>query len=607
VDYLLTEKIYIQCPPIDEQYSNFLVQILFYIKGILTMLINLLEANYVLGGRHLLNDANFIVNDMDRIALIGRNGCGKSTLLKILAGSISIDAGTREVKPGARILLVKQELPVDDKSPLDYLKDADEQLSALNNKIDAAEGDDIAVLYEEIEVLESERYGNEATLVLLGLGISKIQQERPMRELSGGIRMRIALASALLQRPDLLILDEPTNHLDLAAIIWLTEYLKTYPRPFVMVSHDRTLLTAVINTTYHLKDGELTCYNGNFNTYLEQRNLIQGQAISTNLNTDKKVVKLQKFVDSHKSNPKWARIARTREGWINQLENDRPALDQEAPPIPIAFAPCSELSDPIVRTEGCAVYYGDRPILSNVTFDIQSRSRIGILGRNGEGKSTLVRMIMGDKVRTTGLVNCTSRLRIGYFSQEQSDTLQDTLSVFEQLKLVLSSEKDEGIFTHLIHFGFTREHCAALIGTLSGGEKTRLSFALLAAQRPQLIIMDEPTNHLDFETRQSLISAINQFNGAVLLVSHDWELLETTMSHYLMVSNAQVSVFDKGLEHYKKVTLNKIQRELNGQVSAITNNMNAVGIFNTANATSSSSKKATEGHAAHSIAGKTIR
>lgn len=543
------------------------------------MLISLSGINYVLGKALLFSDANFSVNATDRIALVGRNGSGKSTLLKMIVGQIDIDTGTRVVSANTRILLVKQELPDDDKTPLEYLKESDEELTQLAEKIETTDDiSQIGSLYDLLESIETERYGKEATLVLLGLGISVEQQGKPMRELSGGIRMRIALASALLQSPDLLLLDEPTNHLDLASIIWLTEYLKKYPKPFVMVSHDRALLTAVINTTYHLQNGRLTRYNGDFNTCLEQRSFTEEESKRVNVNTDKKVAQQQKFVDTHKSDPKWAKIARTRERNIVKMENDRPPIHLEAPPIPITFKPCETLHDPIFRAENCSISYGKNPVLSKVSFSIQTHSRIGILGRNGEGKSTLIRMIMNDKVTVRGMKKEDPKLRIGYFSQEQSDTLQQELTALAQLKAVMQRESETEVLAHFIRFGFTREQMTCLVKNLSGGEKTRLSFAMIAAKAPQLIIMDEPTNHLDFETKQSLIAAIKNFNGAVVLVSHDWELLENTMSNYWLIAKGAVKHFDEGLEHYKRAILRQIQAAMhsNSEVQGTSSN---IGVF----------------------------
>ena len=523
------------------------------------MLIALDSVNYKTGKYQLLVDASITLNENDKIALIGRNGCGKSTLLKILLGSLDIDAGVRKIGKNTRVLLVKQDLPANETTPLDYLKEADEQLVALYEQVEVADFEDVSRLYEDIELLESERYGKQATLVLLGLGIALEQQKRPMRELSGGIRMRIALASALLQKPDVLLLDEPTNHLDLPAVLWLTEYLRTYSQAFVLISHDRTLLSSVVNTTYHLQDGKLTRYQGDFNTYFEQRELRRAQSQAYNEGADRKIAQIQQFVSSHKSNPKWAKICQTRESWIDDLNEGRPEQDYESPPIPITFPPCGELRDPIIETINSSVFYGTKQVLENVNFSVQTQSRIGLLGSNGEGKSTLVRMLMQQMVTTKGILNIAPRLRIGYFSQEQSDIMQEELTVFTQQKSQMDATvSDDLVLTHLLQFGFKREQCHALVGSLSGGEKTRLAFAMIAARNPHLIIMDEPTNHLDFETRASLIQAMNSFNGAIVLVSHDWELLEKTTKDYWWVRGGQVIPYQKGLQHYKSIVLSAV-------------------------------------------------
>lgn len=521
------------------------------------MLLALNNATYFVEGNTLFHEIEMLINEKDRIALIGRNGSGKSTLLKILSGQTDVDGGTRKVNAETRILLVKQELPDNDKTPLDYLKDADPQLANLYLKLDKAEPEEMGDIYEEITLIEDKRYGKQATLVLLGLGISEKQQENPMRELSGGLCMRISLASALLQYPDVLLLDEPTNHLDLQSIIWLTEFLKTYPQPFVIVSHDRTLLSAVINKTYHLQQGKLTCYNGDFNTYLQEYTLRQAQAIATNLHTDRKIEETQAFIDKYKAKPKWAAIAKTREGWIENLEKNRPDIVHELPPIPIQFQPCEILKDPILDIRNGSATYDTSLILSSVNFSLQHNARIGILGRNGQGKSTFLRMIMNQLVKITGEMTTAPKLRIGYFSQDQSDMLNNNFTVYEQLKSTLGQSTDhEAIYKQLLQFGFDQKKAATYVRGLSGGEKTRLALLILAATKPHLIILDEPSNHLDFETKTSLIHAINHFNGAVLLVSHDWDLLKQTMTDYHVVARGKLQPYPRGLEHYKQAILN---------------------------------------------------
>lgn len=523
------------------------------------MLIALRAVNYSVGGVRLLDSASLNVNETDRIALIGRNGCGKSTLMNILAGRVGVDGGTRSVAKNTSILLVKQELPNTDISPIDFLKESDTELVALYEQLDAAENEDVGVIYEKITQIEEERYGAPAIQVLLGLGVSVEQQARPMQELSGGLLMRISLASALLQQPDLLLLDEPTNHLDLPSVLWLTEYLKAYPRPFVLISHDRALLNAVINTTYHLQGGQLTRYNGNFTTYVEQRELMREQALAINENTDKKIAQMEKFVAAHKADPKWAGSCSTREKWMREMEEARPELAHEAPPIPIQFLPCSELSDPLINADSCSVAYDSKVILSDVNVSIQTRSRIGILGMNGQGKSTLMRMLMQQMVNTTGSLFVSGRLRIGYFSQNQSDIMADELTVLDQLKSEMdATATNEDVLNALLLFGFKRAQCSELVGTLSGGEKSRLAFAMIAVKRPHLIIMDEPTNHLDFETRHSLINAMNEFNGAIVLVSHDWDLLENTMNQYWLVRGGKVTPYAHELSYYQQAILNRL-------------------------------------------------
>lgn len=523
------------------------------------MRVRLNEVDCFVGdGQVLFYDLSMEINQGDHIALIGRNGSGKSTLLNMLAGTVQPDGGTRLVQPGAKVLLVRQQLPDPDKTPIDFLKEADEQLQLLYTKATTAKSALLPAIYDEIAALEEERYESEATKVLCGLGLAKEQHDRPMSELSGGLRMRVSFASGLLQQPDVLLLDEPTNHLDLQAIIWLTQYLRTYSKAFVVVSHDRALLSAVVNKTYHLQSGTLTLYGGDFTIFEEQYKLKKEQAIKQNLNTDKDVERMQAFVDRFKTKPKWARIAKTRERWIADREESRPLIVQEEPVIPLEFPVCETLKNPIYSITAGTVSYGAKQVLANLNFTIQADSRIGILGRNGQGKSTFVRMLMNHLVTASGEIHAAPKLRIAYFSQEQSDTLNLNLTIFAQLKTILTDATDDVIYKMLHQFGFERNKTQEKVEVLSGGEKTRLLLAMIVAKRPHLIILDEPTNHLDHETKQTLIEAIKKFNGAVLLVSHDWDLLEKTMRDFWMVSKGTMTPYPKGLEYYKRAVLHHL-------------------------------------------------
>lgn len=525
------------------------------------MFISLKNISYHIARGLLFDNVDFNVAEGDRIAIIGRNGSGKSSLLNIIAGLTDSTSGERDVQKDARVLLVKQVMSDEEleKTPLDYLREADAQLQQMYAEAErlssatstAKQKQQAAALMDLAAALENERYDTEAPQILQGLGISIEQQDSPMNELSGGLSMRVSLASALIQQPDVLLLDEPTNHLDLPSVLWLKNFLQEYTRPFVMISHDRTLLNDLVTTVYHLQQGKLESYNGNFDTFLQVYQLQKEQAVSMNEKLDKNHKKTQAFIDAHKTDPKWRGNVRTRERLMEKDNANRAEIIKEEPVIPLEFAAGSELKDPILDLQRVAVGYEDKTVLSGVNLSIQTQSRIGILGCNGQGKSTLAKLITGHLEKASGQMISDRRLKIGYFSQNQTDVLDVEKSVSQQLASVIDNPQEDQIRSLLDTFGFDRNKIATKVADLSGGEKTRLLLAMIAIQRPNLILMDEPTNHLDFETREALIKAINDFDGAVVLISHDWDLLEKTMKDFWLVKDGKAAVYKGDLEKYK--------------------------------------------------------
>lgn len=515
------------------------------------MLITLQQVSYYTDKHLLLEDVNFSVNPGDKIAIVGANGSGKSTLLSILAGELAYQSGERSIQKDARVLLVKQQWPDQKETPLDFLKLQDPVLQKLYRRAQRASDEDLSDIYNEIAEWEGEHYERAAPAILRGLGITDKQQQAPISQLSGGMQMRLSLAAALVQSPDILLIDEPTNHLDLPSVFWLTEFLANYPKAVVVVSHDIDLLNTISTKTYHLQQGHLTCYKGNYESYREQYELHQQQAIEINKNLDKKHKATELFVAQHIALPKWSRMAQTRKRQMEKENAERPTIVHEATPITIQFPECSELQDPILDVQNATIGYDKKTVLSEVNLSVQAHARIGILGRNGQGKSTFAKLLASQLEPTEGVIIANPRLRTAYFSQDHADLIHSDMTTYEHVAAALGDVKDHEIRQFLAKFGFTEEFVDRKSSELSGGEKTRLQFALIVATKPHLIVMDEPTNHLDIQTKEALINAIKKFNGAIILISHDWDLLKKTTDTYLLARNGKMQPFTRGLEVYK--------------------------------------------------------
>lgn len=535
------------------------------------MLLELINASFNVKGKVLLNDVSLRISRNDKIGIVGRNGCGKSTLLELLSGTKPLTAGTLKQDKKTRVMLVKQELPTDDKSVLEWLRSVDQDLVTLQSKLDSSKLDQFGDIADQMAEIDEERYEKLAPRVLSGLGLTPEEFNQPMKNLSGGFCMRVSLAAALIQQPDLLLLDEPTNHLDLISSLWLTDFLKTYPKAYAVVSHDTDFLNQVTNKTWSMQTGKLSTWSGNYDIYVREAEFKKTLDSKNNDSITKKQEHFQVFIDRFGSHSSTAGLAQSRKKTISKLEQKRIEILPEEKEIPITFPEVALLDNPIINLKGISAGYTDRMVLNNITFSINQDSRIGLLGKNGQGKSTFAKLIadrLESKSSDDGLITRRSGLRIGYFSQNQADELKSELSVYEQLKVASGMVDDAKLRSHLAHFGFDHTKASCKIGKLSGGEKSRLFFAIIAAQQPHLIILDEPTNHLDIPTREALIKAINEYSGAIMLISHDWHLLSRTMKEYALVDNGRVMPYAKGLEHYKKSALTKIRESLSHPVVA---------------------------------------
>jgi ATP-binding cassette subfamily F protein 3 len=518
------------------------------------------ELTYRVGGRTLIDAATVAIPQGHKTALVGRNGAGKSTLFKLIAGDLQPDGGAISLPSNARIGMVAQEAPGGPESLLDAVLAADTERTALLAEAEtASDPNRIGEIHARLADIDAHTAAARAAAILSGLGFDAEAQARPCSDFSGGWRMRVALAAVLFLQPDLLLLDEPTNHLDLEATIWLENYLKNYPHTILLISHDRELLNAIPEMTIHLDNGKLTAYRGNYDrferTRREQIELLAAQAQKQAAQR----AHMQAFIDRFRYKASKARQAQSR---IKALERMAPIVgivEQRTPSF--AFPSPPELAPPLVTFEGAAVGYGDRVVLRNLDLRLDPDDRIALLGANGNGKSTLVRLIADRLKPMAGRVTKSGKIKVGYFAQHQTEELNPALTPLAQAKLLMPQVTEEKVRAHLGRFGFGQDRSGTTIGSLSGGEKARLLFALMSREAPHILLLDEPTNHLDIDSRAALIQALADFEGAVVLVSHDPYLVETCADRLWLVAEGTCRSYDGDLDDYRRLLLEQRRAE----------------------------------------------
>ncbi|HJU16136.1 MAG TPA: ABC-F family ATP-binding cassette domain-containing protein [Stellaceae bacterium] len=487
---------------------------------------------YRLGGRTLLNGASAQIASRSRVGLVGRNGTGKSTLLDLIRGARQPDGGTIRLMRGARIGFLAQEAP--------------------GGALSAHEAV-LAAGHESTRLDDSEAYAApaRAARILAGLGLDEAMQHRPLGDLSGGWRMRAALAAILFAEPDLLLLDEPTNHLDLEAALWLERFLARYRHTLILVSHDRGLLNAVTTMTLHLDRGKLTAYAGDFNAFLRaRREAAQRQDILARQQAQQRE-KLQSFIDRFRAKASKARQAQSRLKALARLEPV--VLVADEPPPRLVFPPPPPLAPPLVTFERVSVgYEAGKPVLSRLDLRLDPDDRVALLGANGNGKTTLARLFSGRLAPLSGRVTRSPKFACGFFAQHQIEEMRPQAAPFDHLQALLPEATAEAVRTRLGGFGFGQDKAFVPVAELSGGERARLALALATHHAPALLILDEPTNHLDIETREALVAALNAFPGAVVLVTHDWHLVELVAERLWLVAGGTVRPFEGDLSDYRR-------------------------------------------------------
>ena len=515
------------------------------------------------GTKVLLDAADATLNPGDRIGLIGSNGSGKSSLFALLRGELHADKGDAEFPPQWRVAHVAQETPALDRPAVEYAIDGDTNLRSLEKKLLQAEKDDDGNLIGELHAALGDAGAytvrSRAEELLVGLGFGQDELALPVSSFSGGWRMRLNLAQALMCPSDLLLLDEPTNHLDLDAILWVEEWLKRYTGTLLIVSHDRDFLDGVVNIILHIDQQKLRRYAGNYSDFEVQRAqsiiLVAGQREKQ----ERERAHLQSFIDRFKAKATKARQAQSRMKMLAKMEDLAPL--HVAAPFSFEFREPLRAPNPLLVLEDADAGYGDRTILSGINFSLQSEQRYGLLGINGAGKSTLIKTIAGELKPLRGSAIFNKGLSVGYFAQHQVEMLRDDQSPAWHLQRIAPNVREQELRNFLGGFNFPGEMATNSIAHFSGGEKARLALALIVWARPNLLLLDEPTNHLDLETREALTVALAQFEGTLVLVSHDRHLLRATTDQFIIVAQGRLQPFDGDLDDYRDWLLKSKQEK----------------------------------------------
>ncbi len=512
----------------------------------------------------LFEKATVALNANHKAGFVGRNGAGKSTLIKLILGELHADEGSISVRPRARIACVAQEAPDGSVSLINCVLATDTERAALLEEAETAtDPGRIADIHERLTDIDAYTAPTRAAAILSGLGFDEESQQRPLNSFSGGWRMRVALASTLFSNPDLLLLDEPTNHLDLEAAMWLENHLKSWRGTMLIISHDRTFLNAVAEEIIHLEERRLVRYAGNYDNFERVRR--ERQELDAKMRTKQVAQRqhLQAFVDRFRYKASKAKQAQSRIKMMEKMEPIAAAI--EDPTINFDFPKPMALSPPIISLDEVeAGYEVGKPVLQGLDQRIDMEDRIGLLGANGNGKSTLVK-ILADRLKPlSGTLRKSSKLKIGYFAQHQLEELTLDHTAYKHMMKLMPLEPEVRVRAHLGKFGFQGQRANVVAQSLSGGEKARLVIAIMTREAPQLLLLDEPTNHLDVDSREALIQSLNAYEGAVVMVSHDAHLLETTCDRLWIVDGGTVRDFDGDLDEYKRLLLDKKRAERQG-------------------------------------------
>jgi len=510
----------------------------------------------VLGGKTLFDDVSLTIHHHQKVGLVGANGTGKTSLFKIIKKEIEVDQSTVSFPSDLRISYLAQEVKGTDEIALDYVLSGDSNLIDIQKKIEKAEIDEnyeiLGELYEVYSSLDGYSAKSKAEQLMVGLGFKSDDFDKPLKDFSGGWRVRLNLAKTLMQPSDLMLLDEPTNHLDLDAILWLSNWIKSFKGAMILISHDRDFLDDCVSYVAHLYQQSIELYSGNYSQFEILRAAKMAEIQSNFIKQQKEVAHMQSFINRFKAKATKARQAQSRVKALEKMELIAPAhIDS---PFNFTISETDKISNPLVSLNRAGLGYSE-PILSNVGFTICPGDRIGLLGPNGAGKSTLIKSIVGTLPILDGDRETGTNIKVGYFSQHQVDDLDLSISAFVHIQRLDETKTEKQIRTYLGGFAFKGDKVKDPIRLFSGGEKARLAFAIISYQKPNILLMDEPTNHLDMEMRHALTVAIQTFKGAILLISHDRHLLNSSVDTFYLIDNGALEIFDGDLDDYKNYIL----------------------------------------------------
>ncbi len=514
-------------------------------------MLNIADITVRLGGRTILDGATAMLPPRSRVGLVGRNGAGKSTLVRVIAGMLEPDGGGLDMPRGSRLGYIAQEAPSGPGTPFETVLAADTERAALLAESEAhphPEIERLGEIHERLNAIGAHAAPARAARILVGPGFDEAMQQQPLDSFSGGWRMRVALASLLFSGPDLLLLDEPSNHLDLEAVMWLENFLKSYPATIVVVSHERDFLNNVVDHILHLHQGKLTLYPGGYDAFERQRAERQAQQAAAREKQATERAKLQDFVARNSARASTAKQAQSRVKALARMQPIAELLDD--PSLSFDFPNPDELRPPLITLDLASVGYGERPVLRGLDLRIDPDERVALLGRNGNGKTTLARLLAAQLKPMDGAMTASGRMRVGYFTQYQVEELDRDDTPLEHMGRLMKGATPAAVRGQLGRFGFTGAKATTKVGKLSGGERARLALALITRDAPHLLILDEPTNHLDVDAREALIQALNAYSGAVVIVSHDRHMLELTADRLVLVDAGAARDFDGSLDDY---------------------------------------------------------
>jgi len=519
-------------------------------------MLNLKAITVRLGGRTILDGATASLPPRGRVGLIGRNGAGKSTLVRVIAGLLDPDEGSADMPRAARIGYIAQEAPSGTGTPFETVLAADvERAALLDEEAGCADIHRIGEIHERLNAIDAHAAPSRAARILVGLGFDEAAQHRPLDSFSGGWRMRVALAALLFSGPDLLLLDEPSNHLDLEAVMWLEDFLQSYRATIVIVSHERDFLNNVVDHILHLERGKLTLYPGGYDDFERQRAERQAQLAAASAAQQAQREKLKEFIARNSARASTAKQAQSRVKALARMQPIAELVDD--PSLSFSFPNPPELRPPLVTLDMAAVGYGEAPVLSRLNLRLDPSDRIALLGRNGNGKTTLARLLAAQLAPMEGAVNASGRMKVGYFTQYQVEELDGADTPVQHMARLMKGATPSAVRAQLGRFGFSGDKATTEVRKLSGGERARLALALITRDAPHLLILDEPTNHLDVDAREALVQALNDYSGAVVVVSHDRHLLQLTADRLVLVDHGTAAEFEGSLDDYTALVLQK--------------------------------------------------